>query len=355
MTRKLFCILIIALFVVSCDSTPSFSVSGTITNAAGETLYLEHTGLITTTTIDSCVLKSDGAFSFQSSAPEHPDFYRLRLGRQSLPLAIDSIEAITITASRDSLAYTLNIEGSASSLRMAQLRATARTGNREALRAEAQQTILENPRSLAAYYAVFLKQDGKYIWDILNPADRRMYQMVATSFHTWMPNYERTRVLYGQVLEVLQAERSAKNQQAMQQFIAEAENAFLDITLPDEEGDMQSLSSLRGEVIILDFSSTEMEQSVGYMFELRELYNQYHHRGLEIYSVSLDRNQLLWEQTVENLPWTTVRLDPNTASTVLMQYNVQGLPTLFLLDRNGNVQGRYFDFKALDTDIRKYL
>ena len=182
-----------------------------------------------------------------------------------------------------------------------------------------------------------------------------MYQAVATSFQTWMPNYERTKVLCNQVKDVLQAERNIKNQQAMRDFIDKAENSFLDITLPDEQGDLQSLSDLRGSVIILDFSSSEMEQSVGYNFELRELYNRYNIRGLEIYSVSLDRNQFLWEQTVENLPWTTVRADQNTAASVLMQYNVQGLPTLFLFDRKGNIQGRYIDFEALDADIRKYL
>ena len=182
-----------------------------------------------------------------------------------------------------------------------------------------------------------------------------MYQAVATSFNTWMPEYERTKVLYNQVLEILQAERSLKNQQTMRQFIEEAENSVLDITLPDEMGEMQSLSDLQGDVVVLDFSSSEMENAVGYTFELRELYNTYHKRGLEIYSVSIDRNKLLWEQTVENLPWLTVHADQNSAVQVLMQYNVQALPTLFLLDRKGHVQGRYVDFKQLDADIRKYL
>ena len=85
------------------------------------------------------------------------------------------------------------------------------------------------------------------------------------------------------------------------------------------------------------------------------MYNKYHKRGLEIYSVSIDRNKLLWEQIVENLPWITVHADQNVAAQVLLQYNVQGLPTLFLLDRKGNVQGRYIDFKQLEADIRKYL
>ena len=111
---------------------------------------------------------------------------------------------------------------------------------------------------------------------------------------------------------------------------------------------------MRGKVIVLDFSAIEMKQSKGYIFELRELYNRYHSRGMAIYSVSLDRNKLLWEDGVANLPWTNVYAGEQ-AIEVLTRYNVQSLPTLFLLDRKGNVQGRYTNFEQLDADIRKYL
>jgi glutathione peroxidase-family protein len=153
----------------------------------------------------------------------------------------------------------------------------------------------------------------------------------------------------------MQAERSLRSQLAAQQLIEEAENAFLEITLSDAKGQTQPLSQYRGKVIVLDFSSTEMEQYVAYNFELRELYNQYHNKGLEIYSISIDRNQLAWEDATENLPWTTVRAYENDAVQVLTQYNVQSLPTLFLFDREGNIQGRYTDFTALEADINKYL
>jgi hypothetical protein len=218
----------------------------------------------------------------------------------------------------------------------------------------AKNIIVTNPRSLAAYYAVFFKQKGEYIWNVLDPADRRMYQAVATSFNTWMPKYERTIAIYTQIKEVMQAERAANQQLAIQQIIENAENTFLDIALTDDNGVTQSLSDLRGKVIVLDFSAIDMEQSKGYIFELREIYNKYHNRGLAIYSVSLDRNRLLWEDGVINLPWTNV-FAGEQAVEVLTRYNVQSLPTLFLLDRKGNVQGRYTDFKQLDADIRKYL
>lgn len=355
MKNQLSLIFVGFIVLVGCTKQPTFTISGTLTNAADKTIYLEHTALLGTTIVDSCHIDTDGNYSLEAPAPTYPDFYRLRVGSRSLPLAIDSTEHVQVSASLDSLPYTLNINGSEVSVQMAQLRASARTATRDVLREQTQKIILANPRSLVAYYALFLKQNGLPIWDMADPSDRRLYQAVATSYNLWMPEYNRTKALYNQVLEYMQAERSLRNQLAAQQLIADSENAFLDITLPDAKGQMQSLSQYRGKVIVLDFSSTEMEQYVAYNFELRELYNQYHKSGLEIYSVGIERNLLAWEEATENLPWLTVRALDNEITEVLTRYNVQSLPTLFLFDKEGNVQGRYTDFTALEADINKYL
>lgn len=355
MKNQLSLIFVGFIVLVGCTKQPTFTISGTLTNAADKTIYLEHTALLGTTIVDSCHIDTDGNYSLEAPAPTYPDFYRLRVGSRSLPIAIDSTEHVQVSASLDSLPYTLQINGSEASKQMAQLRASARTATRDVLREQTQKIILANPRSLVAYYALFLKQNGLPIWDMADPSDRRLYQAVATSYNLWMPEYNRTKALYNQVLEYMQAERSLRSQLAAQQLIADSENAFLDITLPDAKGQMQSLSQYRGKVIVLDFSSTEMEQYVAYNFELRELYNQYHKQGLEIYSVGIERNLLAWEEATENLPWLTVRALDNEITEVLTRYNVQSLPTLFLFDREGNVQGRYTDFTALEADINKYL
>lgn len=355
MKNQLSLIFVGFIVLVGCTKQPTFTISGTLTNAADKTIYLEHTALLGTTIVDSCHIDTYGNYSLEAPAPTYPDFYRLRIGSRSLPLAIDSTEQVQVSTSLDSLPYTLNINGSEVSAQMAQLRASARTATRDVLREQTQKIILANPRSLVAYYALFLKQNGLPIWDMADPSDRRLYQAVATSYNLWMPEYNRTKALYNQVLEYMQAERSLRSQLAAQQLIADSENAFLDITLPDAKGQMQSLSQYRGKVIVLDFSSTEMEQYIAYNFELRELYNQYHKSGLEIYSVGIERNLLAWEEATENLPWLTVRALDNEITEVLTRYNVQSLPTLFLFDKEGNVQGRYTDFTALEADINKYL
>lgn len=346
-----FCVIVL----VGCNQQPTFTISGTITDGQDQKIYLEHTSLVGTTIIDSCVIENNGKFLLESAAPKYPDFYRIRIGQQSLPLIIDSIEQIQINSALAELSYTQDISGSESCLQIAKLRSIARKASRDELREASKQMIVANPASLVAYYAVFLKQNGLAVWDITQASDRRLFQAVATSFDLHWPDYDRTIALRNQVLGQLQLERNDRNNQVMQQIIEASENAFLDIALPDHTGKEQKLSSFRGNVIILDFSSTAMQQYSAYNFELRDLYNKYNKQGLIIYSVGVERNQTTWKEAVENLPWTTVMADSNTAQTVLSQYNVQSLPTLFLLDRKGNVQGRYIDFKSLETDIKKYL
>ena len=346
-----FCVIVL----VGCNQQPTFTISGTITDGQDQKIYLEHTSLVGTTIIDSCVVENNGKFLLESAAPKYPDFYRIRIGQQSLPLIIDSIEQIQINSALAELSYTQDISGSESCLQIAKLRSIARKASRDELREASKQMIVANPASLVAYYAVFLKQNGLAVWDITQASDRRLFQAVATSFDLHWPDYDRTIALRNQVLGQLQLERNDRNNQVMQQIIEASENAFLDIALPDHTGKEQKLSSFRGNVIILDFSSTAMQQYSAYNFELRDLYNKYNKQGLIIYSVGVERNQTTWKEAVENLPWTTVMADSNTAQTVLSQYNVQSLPTLFLLDRKGNVQGRYIDFKSLETDIKKYL
>ena len=77
--KKILFFLFILVSLVSCKQNNRFSVSGTIKDAKGKMLYIEHTGLLKTDILDSVKLNSYGKFKFKSSRPAYPDFYRLRL------------------------------------------------------------------------------------------------------------------------------------------------------------------------------------------------------------------------------------------------------------------------------------
>ena len=98
-----------------------------------------------------------------------------------------------------------------------------------------------------------------------------------------------------------------------------------------------------------------MENNVQYTFELRDLYNKFNSRGFEIYQISLDRSKILWQESVANIPWVCVRDEQGPKSSYISSYNIQSIPTLFLMDRKGVIVSRVNDFKSLEGAIAKLL
>ncbi|MBR3648389.1 MAG: AhpC/TSA family protein [Paludibacteraceae bacterium] len=353
MKIRLYILPLVVLLLASCGKQ-QFRVSGTITDAGGDTLWLEQMALPKTVIIDSVVLPASGKFAFKAPRPEYPDLYRLRVGKAVLVMAVDSLDKITVKS--DKAFREANIEGSEKTLAIQALRKSLREASPEDHKAFAIKQIMAEPKSMVAYYALFQQKAGLPVFDLFNKEDRKFYQAVATSFNTWMPGYYRSKLLHDQVIEVLNSERRAQNAAVMQAFIEESENAFLDITLPDEDGIEQSLSQYKGKVIVLDFASIMMDRYKGYLFEMKELYNAYHSRGVEFYEVYPDPNRLVWEDQVRALPWITVCTEKGLYDPVFGTYNIQALPTFFVYNKQGEIVGRFMDFeslrKALDKQVK---
>ena len=258
-----------------------FTIDGTIENSGQETVYLENLGLTKTVVMDSAVIKNNGHFKFRAPRPDYPDLYRLRMGNQQFVFSVDSCEHITIMASADSLSFPAKIEGSENTEQITRLRIslaglqriyngvlneeigfdtlTAKIAEHKKM---AQQIILANPRSIVAYYALFQKMEGYFMFSPYGKEDRPYYSAVATSFHTFMPKYERSINLYNLVMEAIRAERQLQNEAVLQTMIDNAESATIDIELPNQFGNVRKLSDLKGQVVLLDFSAYEAENSI---------------------------------------------------------------------------------------------
>ncbi len=371
----------IALFgLVACNSADQFKIAGTVENAAKETMYLEHIGLLKTDLLDSVVLSKDGEFKFKAPRPEYPDFYRLRIGAKTIDFAVDSCETITVKADAKSFASSYQLEGSQTSDDIQQLRKSVSdiqrkvnsitpemsaaernakiaeiTADIEKHKVMARQLILQNPRSAAAYFAIYQKVNNSYIFSPYVKEDKPYCAAVATSYNTFMPEYVRSKNLYGLVMDAIQTERKEKANQEWAEIINNASAGYIDIALNDKNNKQRKLSELEGKVVLIDFSSYEMENSVQYTFELRELYNKYSGRGFEIFQISLDRSKLLWEESVANLPWVCVRDENGPNTTFVSSYNVRAIPTLYLMNREGVIIGRDMSFEELNAKIAKLL
>jgi hypothetical protein len=371
----LFSFVSLVLCLSSCSDKKHFKVSGVISEASGSTLYLEKEGLLKTTVLDSCVLKSDGSFSFKAARPDAPEFYRLRIKNSDILFGIDSCEQLTVKASAKTMTTKYDIEGSKNASNIQTLRFSLRDLQNQVTsllkqrneqnqaqitalldsaiskhKRVAEGIVLQNPMSTAAYYAIFQQVNGYNLFTPYDKKDRRYCAAVATVFYTYYPKAERTLSLYNFVMQAILADRQARNQEKLSQMMQAPQTDMIDIKMTTNRGQIAKLSDLKGKIVLLDFTMYQAERSSDYNLALRDLYNKYHAKGLEIYQISLDPNIDLWRQASQNLPWICVHGTDGTPAAV-SSYNVSDLPTRFLIGKNGGVLKR----NPVAADIQKAL
>ena len=123
---------------------------------------------------------------------------------------------------------------------------------------------------------------------------------------------------------------AAANKQNIQ--IEAEETGVIDLPLRDNKGNMHHLTDLRGKVVLLNFHAFSLPDSPEYIMQMRELYDKYHTKGLEIYMVSLDDNEHFWKESVANLPWINVY--DNTGISEAYTSAATATPIIYLIDRN---------------------
>lgn len=371
--------------VTSCNEK-KFHIDGTITGAADSTLYFENMGLDGAVKIDSAKLSEDGTFAFEGTAPTAPEFYRLRIAGQFINIAVDSTETINIKAQYLQMATQYEVSGSEDCQRIkelslmqsslqAQVNAIARNPELGAQAVadsvsrivEAYKTrvkteyIFKAPMKASSYFALFqtIYAGGQPVL-LFNPRsseqDIKVFGAVATSWDTFYPNEKRGENLHNIAIEGMKDVRYLRSQQQAEEIEASKVNTsgILDFTLTDNTGAARSLSSLKGNVVLLDFHLFADQNSMKRIMSLRELYNKYHAQGFQIYQVAIDGDEHFWKTQTAALPWISTRVDDNTSS-VLQLYNVQQVPTFFLLDRSCNVVKRDAQIKDIDAEIKALL
>lgn len=372
-----------ALGMVSC-SNKKFQVSGQISDAEDSVLYFENMSLNGPVTVDSVKLAGDGSFDFSGKAPEAPEFYRLRIAGQIINVAIDSTENIKVKASYPVMSSQYEIEGSDDNAKIKELaqlqidlqnriNATVndpRTGVDSVQVAVAgilqaykehvkTHYIFKEPMKAYAYFALFQTyQLGNMQALVFNPRanadDVKVFAAVATSWDTFYPKAERGVNLHNIALEGMKDLRILRNEQAAGQIDASKVSVagLIDIALPDNKGMTRRLTDLKGKVVLLDFHVFGAKESAKRIMALRDLYNKYHAQGLEIYQVSVDADEHFWKTQTAALPWISVK---DGSGEVLRTYNVQAIPSFFLIDRSNSLYKRSEQIKDLDAEIKSLL
>ncbi len=376
--KHFFWLAIVLLGAVACKNSPSATVHGIFSGVGDTPVYLSQVGLSTMNRVDTAMTDAQGNFRFEVELDDNlPAFYNITCEGQTIPLLLAPGERVEVR-SLGNLANNYLVEGSIGSQEIKELNELLQS-NRRSLDSLAQiylslpdinplarkalneysrlyvrqkqgmiAFVMNNATSLSAIYALYQRMPNGE-WFFGDPNDALYFRAVADSL---VSRYPASPHVLSLQRDVQQLNNNLTLNQMIERAVA-AVSDYPDLELPDVLGKRVQLSSLAGQVILIDFWATAAEGSPVRNADLMELYNAYHDRGLEVYQIALDTEKLPWITTVQQqrLPWISVCDLKGANSPAVLLYNVTRLPANVLIDRSGTIVGRNLTLEQLEARI----
>ena len=365
--------------LAACQSTPVARISATVESAPDSVVVLQKFNYNRLQVVDTIKTDPVGHFDYKVSLTGNaPYFYYLYLGgnpvasmillpSDQVTITVPAGGAFTIEGSEESTLYKEVNEAFAEASE--QMNALAATLTEESTPAEvaavnselsrmyvdykreAIKHVVTHPKSITSAIVLFQRfSDNLPVFG--QETDAILFKNVQDSLALVYPKSEYLTALRDEV------DARAKTLELSTRFGEATVISFPEVALPDVDGVVRSLSEQEGKVIILSFWSVGQTEHKMFNVDLKDLYAKYHDRGLEVYQVSLDVDKPTWASTVrsQELPWISVNDGYGIQSPAVSSYNIDHIPTMFVIDREGNMAGTdVFDKDALDRLVRRLL
>ncbi|MDP2161276.1 MAG: TlpA disulfide reductase family protein [Flavobacterium sp.] len=134
---------------------------------------------------------------------------------------------------------------------------------------------------------------------------------------------------------------------------------ILDFELKSENGNLINTKNYRGKLLFVDFWASWCMPCRKQMPDIVEIYNQYKEQDFRILAVSLDseKDRQKWLSAIkkENATWDNVLETGEFSGKVAKMYNIQSIPSNFLIDEQGIIINENISPKQLEEHLNRYF
>lgn len=130
-----------------------------------------------------------------------------------------------------------------------------------------------------------------------------------------------------------------------------------DFSAPNPDGKSISLKASLGKVTLVDFWASWCNPCRVENPNVVALYNEFHSKGLNIISVSLDKDAKKWKEAIakDKLTWNHVSNLKFWEEPIALAYGVKSIPATFLLDEKGTIIAKDLRGAELKAKIASLL
>lgn len=345
------CILLLA---ASCSKTAG--IKGTVTGASNDEVIVKLLEVNSYNVLDTVKTDKSGSFSYKVEMEKgKPEFiYLFHKDTKIASLLLEQGDKVSVIA--DTLGN-YSISGSEESVKLQEVEKSfaefagkfAAVSDRMDVEGQDETTMKDLQKQITKLYIEYYRKATAYV--LTNSHSLTCVPVLFQSVNEYFPIFSQQTdaILFRATADSLKSvypgsryvqalEKEAARRESILQLNGKLNNAsetgYLDLSMPDVQGQKVKLSDVDSKVTLIHFwSASDAMQKMFNIETLLPIYKEFHDKGFEIYAICTDVDKSMWANVVKSqeLPWINVCDGLGASSPALLLYRITQLPCSFVI------------------------